>query len=434
MSADPIDLTAARVAERKRQVLAGIAEQLSKTEKGYPHGSVSNLILIVAQDPALAGLVGLNEFTGQPMIFRSPPSPLESAPEMAGPYPRPWNRADVSFAQTYVQRVWTQAAGREDTEDALLAVAHMHRFHPVRDWLATLKWDGRKRLDLWLPHCFGADDTPYVRAVGAKTLIAAVRRVRQPGCKFDHLLILEGEQDLGKSTCIRELASPAWFTDSLPAQIDSKDMAIALHGIWIAELPEIEQIIRADVEVIKAFLARMVDRYRPPYARADQDFPRQGIFFGTTNASDYLRDPTGNRRFWPIRCIRADVPWIVAAREQLWAEAARREQNGEIHWLEDESLRATARAEQAERLADDTWSTKIWDYIGIFNEAIVADVLADGVGIKVPDQQPKDKVRVTNVLRAADWFSKVQWRDGRPVRVWHRPRREDALTPKQHES
>ena len=113
MSADPIDLTAARVAERKRQVLAGIAEQLSKTEKGYPHGSVSNLILIVAQDPALAGLVGLNEFTGQPMIFRSPPSPLESAPEMAGPYPRPWNRADVSFAQTYVQRVWTQAAGRE---------------------------------------------------------------------------------------------------------------------------------------------------------------------------------------------------------------------------------------------------------------------------------------------------------------------------------
>ena len=198
---------------------------------------------------------------------------------MPGPYPRPWGRADVSLIQSYIQRVWTHQAGREDTKSAMLTVASANRCHPPRDWLNGLAWDGRARLDLWLAHCFGADDTPFCRAAAAKILIAAARRVRQPGCKFDHMLILEGDQDLGKSTCLRRLAGDDWFTDSLPASIESKDMAIALQGIWIAEFAEIEQVIRTEVEVIKAFLTKPSDRFRPPYGKSDLTFPRQCVFF-----------------------------------------------------------------------------------------------------------------------------------------------------------
>jgi putative DNA primase/helicase len=295
--------------------------------------SVGNLMLILAQDPALRDLLGRDEFASTDVLRGPPPQPIGGAPAQPGPYPRPWTPADVAHVQFHIQRTWTHQAARRDVEDAMTAIAACRRFHPVRDWLATLEWDNYPRLDFWLSNAFGAPDDAYHGALGAHFLVAAVRRVRQPGVKFDHMPILEGPQGLGKSRAVRALFGGEWFTDSLPAALESRDAALGLQGAWCVEFAEIEQIIRTEVEVIKAFLSRPVDRFRAPYGRAFLSYPRQSVMLGTTNDNDYLRDATGSRRFWPVRCKRADVAWIEANRAQIWAEAAAREEFGEGIWF-----------------------------------------------------------------------------------------------------
>ena len=317
-----------------------------------PHPTVSNAIVILADDPTLAGMLGFNEFTRQYLLLRAPPVAEEGDLIRPGPYPRQWDSADIALILAHIQRIWCSKMNRAALEDAMLAEASRRRFHPVKDWLATLKWDGKPRLDTWLYKAFGAENSDYSAAVGAKFLIAAVRRVRRPGCKFDCLPILEGDQGLGKSRVCRALGTPEWFSDSMHHDFGSKDAPISLQGVWIMELAEIQQMIRAEVEVFKAFLSRPVDRYRPPYGRTAIDVPRQSVMIGTTNERDYLRDSTGNRRVWPIRCTHADEDWVTANRAHLWAEAAAREASGESLWLDDENTRREAEAAQSDRMMD----------------------------------------------------------------------------------
>ena len=198
-------------------------------------------------------------------------------------------------------------------------------------------------------------------------LIAAVRRVWQPGCKYDELVVLEGDQGIGKSPAIKILFGADWFTDQI-SHLSSKDAAIDLRGKWCVELAEIEHIIRAEVETVKAFLSRAIDHYRPPYGRAAIDVPRQSVLIGTTNATEYLRDATGNRRVWPVKCLSAvgsgaDLDWLRANRDQLWAEATQREANAETIWLDDVATNTVAIQAQAARLAEDPWQDKVRDYI-----------------------------------------------------------------------
>ena len=197
-----------------------------------------------------------------------------------------------------------------------------------------LQWDGKPRIDHWLVNTFDCDNTDYHRAVSAKFLIASVRRVMHPGCKFDHMMILEGFQGLGKSTVLRKLFGDDNFTDQIPDDLKSKDASMSLMGVWCLEFSEIDHLIRSEVEVIKAFLSRQIERFRPPYGRGFIDRPRQIVMVGTTNLDDYLKDSTGNRRFWPVSCKTASVEFIEANRDQLWAEAVYREKIKETIWLE----------------------------------------------------------------------------------------------------
>lgn len=420
-TAPVIDLAEVRQAEEKRQHLADLDAQLLKSDKNAVLGIVSNLILIIARDPVLAGLCGYNEFTCQFVLHASPPPMLDGSPLTPGPYPRPWQPADVSHIQSYIQRVWTRQAGREDTEQAMSAVASDRRFHPVRDWLATLKWDGSPRMDAWLTKAFGAEDTDYVAAVAAKILIAAVRRVRFPGCKFDHMPILEGAQGIGKSKTLAALFGADWLADSLPPQLDSRDAALGLVGIWAVELAEIEQIIRAEVEVIKAFLSRPIDRFRAPYGRGFLTYPRQCILVGTTNSADYLRDDTGNRRFWPIRCTYADVEWIVTNRDQLWAEAAAREASGEDHWLSDTETSRDAEAAQAERQQEDVWEDRVGEFLSGKTETTAAEVLSACLMVPVERQGKREQMRIGGIMKRAGW-KRTLLRQGNLIsRVWRRP-------------
>jgi hypothetical protein len=260
-----------------------------------------------------------------------------------------------------VHRLWLTFGQRfsfypalELTRIVVNDAAQLNGFHPVRDYLDALQWDGKPRVDRWLTTYAGAEDSDYTRAVGALQLIAAVRRIRQPGCKFDEMLIFEQPtQGTDKSSALAILAvNDDWFTDDLPLNVDSKRVIEAVRGRWIVECAELSGMKKADIAHLTAMLSRRVDRARMAYGRLPVDVPRQFVPFGTTNKTEYLRDTTGNRRFWPVRMQRFDLAALRRDRDQLWAEAVAREAKGESIRLRRELWPLAAR-EQRQRLADD---------------------------------------------------------------------------------
>lgn len=259
-----------------------------------------------------------------------------------------------------VRRVWFEMQNRfgfqprkEFCWEAVLDLAMKNTVNPVLDYLSGLEWDGHPRLDDWLVRCGGAPNTPFVRAVSAITLIAAVRRVREPGVKFDEMLVLEGDQGAGKSSALAILTGdPAWFSDACPFNADGREVIEALSGKWIVEAGELAGLRKASSEKLKSFLSRTVDQGRAAYGRIPQSVRRQCIFIGTTNSAAYLNDGTGNRRFLPVRIERFDLECLKLDRDQLWAEAAVRELSGESIRL-PESLWAYAAAEQDSRRVED---------------------------------------------------------------------------------
>lgn len=326
--------------------------------------------------------------------------------------------------------------------EAVLSVVRENPFHPVRNYLDSLKWDGVPRIDTLFIKYAGAKDTAYVRAIGAKALIAAVRRVRQPGCKFDNVVVLESpEQGRGKSTFIKLLApNEDWFAESGTLNnVESKDAPLALEGKWIIEMGEMSGLSKTAVESMKAFVSCAVDRIRRPYGRLVEDLPRQCIFMGTTNRDDYLKDPTGNRRFWPVLVGTSDLldlDGLVADRDQLWAEAAVREAAGESLFLPQE-LWSEAAVEQLERVTEDPWADVLRNYLDEpcsddFDEPDMpidkvhsATLLSHALGIRPSDQTAADSQRLKQVMtRTLGWVHKKNLRagpEGKQGRGYERP-------------
>lgn len=207
--------------------------------------------------------------------------------------------------------------------DTVLYEARQNRYHPVLEYLDSLDWDKVARVDTWLSVYLGVEDTPYGRAVGRLLLVAAVRRVRVPGCKFDSMPVLEGPQGTGKSTVLRILSvHDDWFTDQLPLDDGPQRQVEALQGSWIVEASELAGLRRADVSKLKTFLSAQTDKIRMAYARKVAQLPRQCVVVGTTNDTKYLRDETGNRRYLPVKTGTIDLDGLRKVRDQLWAEAA----------------------------------------------------------------------------------------------------------------
>lgn len=399
--------------------------RLQRGDKGVLP-TVANAMMIFSNDPTVKGMLAYNAFRSEHLMTRPAPPSEDECPLLPGPYPRAWGPEDVALTQGYMQRIWSSRFGRSTVEDAMLAEAAVRRFHPVTDWLAALRWDGKRRLDAWLINAFACDDTPYHRAIGAKFMIAAVRRVRHPGCKFDHMLVLEGDQGIGKSRSIQQLFGVDWFSDAIPPDLTSRDAAMALLGVWCLEFAEIEHLIRHEVETIKAFLSRAVDRYRPPYGRSYVDRPRQGVLIGTTNADDYLRDATGNRRIWPVRCRVASPDWVRVNRDDLWAEAAAREAAGETIWLEDDEIRRDAVSAQSDRMSEDMWADAITGWLLGKSEVRVPDIMSDALSIPRERQGKAQEMRTAAVLRRLGW-KKGQGRrvEGRFTKLWFAPGHEE---------
>jgi hypothetical protein len=243
--------------------------------------------------------------------------------------------------------------GSLSTHDAAVQECLAASRDPVLDYLDSLTWDRRARLAGWLSAYLGAADTAFNRAVGPLVLVAAVRRAREPGCKFDQITVLEGPEGTLKSSAVRLLAGE-WFSDQTLLGLGDQREQEAVSGVWLYEIADLAGHKRWEVERMKAFASRTHDRARPAYGRRRVDQPRRCIFFGTTNNETYLQSQTGNRRFWPIRCGRIDLEALRRDRDQLWAEASAIEEQGIALEL-PRALWAEARALQGERLDRDPW-------------------------------------------------------------------------------
>ena len=343
-------------------------KKLRFTDKGAIASTIENVAVILNGDPALAGCVGFNEMTHSIVVRRS-------LPWRAGSAERLWTDADDAGLRYYLERVYG-LSGKDKIFDGLNVVAEANRFHPVRDYLEACTWDGQPRLETLLVDYLGAVDTPYTRAVTRKALVAAVARIYRPGCKFDYMLTLRGRQGLGKSALIAKLGGE-WFSDSFTT-MQGKDAYEQALGVWLVEVGELAGMRKAEAEIIKQYISKQTDRFRPAYGRRIQEFPRQCIFIGTTNESTFLRDQTGNRRFWvvdtpnkPERNMWDDLtPETVRL---IWGEAVALFRKGESLFLppeletdarkvqelyEEEDPRIGIVAAYLERLLPEGWDSK----------------------------------------------------------------------------
>jgi predicted P-loop ATPase len=341
-------------------------ELLRVTDKGAIAQTIENVVIILQNDPQLAGAIALNEMDHNITTVRS-------LPWRAGV--GQWTDADDAALRYYLERLYG-ISSKDRVFDAVNVVATENKFHPVRDYLDSCTWDGVPRVETLLVDYMGADDNAYTRAVTRKTLAAAVARIYRPGCKFDYMLTLRGRQGIGKSALIAKLGG-GWFSDSFTT-MQGKDAYEQLLGVWLMEVGELAGMRKAEAETIKLYITKQVDRFRPAYGRRLQEFPRQCIFIGTTNEDQFLRDTTGNRRFWvvdtpndPARDMWDDLtPDVVRL---IWGEAVELYRNHEPLYLskeleaiarevqetyEEESPRAGIVAEYLERLLPTDWNEK----------------------------------------------------------------------------
>lgn len=366
--------------------------RLLLTEKGEPRALLANVITALRHAPEWEGVLWRDEFAHKTVARKAAPWGEVGA----------WSDREDGLTANWLQhqdiRVPKEVAGQ-----GVEIVAGDRPFHPVREYLESLTWDGTRRLHEWL-HChLGVEPSPYSAAVGSRWLISAVARIFQPGCKADCCLILEGPQGIKKSTTLRTLAEP-WFIDHVP-DLGTKDSLIQVHSAWVIELAELESITRAEVGSIKQFISTQVDTFRPPYGKRTSDFPRQCVFAGSVNNNTYLRDETGGRRFWPVKCLAAsiDIDALAGARDQLWAEAVFLYFEGRTWWMDTPELCELARQEQASRYEDDPWDEVILRWADGRESVSIPEVLTQCLDKRTDLWTQLDKNRVVRCLRSRGW-------------------------------
>lgn len=313
-----------------------------------------NVFLILSRHRAWEGVIGWNDFTMRLEKIQRPPTGLPVGE---------WKTED-----DYDTGLWlAQNCGlRLQSENTIISgvtmVANKHRFHPPRDWLRSLPaWDGVDRLEHFIADCLGCENSRYVQMAGKYFMIGIVSRIFRPGNKMQHMMVLEGAQGIGKSTFWRVLGGD-WFQDS-PLKIGSADAYMQLTGVMLYEIAEMDSFNKSEATQVKGFVTQEVDRYREPYARRPVDRPRQCVFVGTTNHGEYLKDTTGNRRFWPIKALNVDVELLKSIREQLFAEALYRFDAGERWHPDRDEERELFVPEQDARRIVDPWLYPLQEWL-----------------------------------------------------------------------
>lgn len=308
-------------------------------------------------------------------------------------------------------------------------VARENWINPPLEYFEGLKWDGKQRLKTWLEFYLGATgDQEYLAAVGMAWLIAGVARIYDPGCKAENMLVLEGEQGLLKSTALSVMANvgkgkdeESYFCDTLSfGKIRDKDTVTISQGKLIIEFQELANLGSREIEEVKAWMSIQVDEMRMPYGHDVEKFPRQFIMAASTNESLWLRDQTGNRRFWPVKCGSIDIPALINDREQLWAEAVHMYKNKSQWWIDKASpIFAKAQDEQDLRLLEDLWARPVEQFCEWKQFVTVPDILLH-FKIDVAEQNKGHQSRVIGILKRLKYSPKQKTIGGKTLRGWER--------------
>ena len=402
---------------------ASIAKNLRLGDDGFPANRPNNINLILSEDPDLKGQIRFNELTKSVEFTCEPYASLSA------------NTVHIEM-MNYIDRMWGLNTDEGKVKAQLLLIARKNEYNPVAEYLRSLKWDGKRRLDTWLIDYCVADDNEFNRRVGAMWMIAAVARAIVPGAKVDTVLVLEGKQAAKKSTTFSTLGG-AWFSDS-PLVFGNKDSLQMASFCWIIELAELASLRQSETESQKAFLSAKKDTYRPPYGSAPENFMRFAVFGGSTNDDEYLVDPTGNRRYWPVRVNgRANILQMIMDRDQLWAEAMYRYSNaslnphladkqcpGERWWFETDDEEDMARGVVASRRPENIWASKIREWAemraigGKDVKATLADIAQQALGLDTEKTYSKHRA-ISAALKDAG-FVQCKGPGGRPM--WEAPR------------
>jgi len=355
--------------------------------------------------PEWRGVLASSEFDQRIVFRRAPPWSGTEATPFA---PRPLRDRDIDRMRHWFEESMGAVVSTPNVASAIRIIGDQNAFHPVREYLGGLAWDGVPRAARWLENYAAVHPTSeahagLVRSVAKSWLLSCVARAQRPGCKVDTMLILEGQQGIGKSTALATLAGKGFYCDSA-IDFASKDACQTIQGVWIYELAELDALLRRETSVVKAFLSRASDRFRVPYGRAPETVARSVVFAGTVNHGDYLRDTTGNRRFWVVRCEGPlDIEGLAAARDMLWAEAAHLYARGEA-WHLGAADEALMQGEHEARVETDPWEETIhaWTtaHAGRAGDAPVTmnEILESALGLKAQSRNSGTTRRVSQIL------------------------------------
>ena len=375
-------------------------------EEGTPKNTLANLAIILTADPRWQGRIRYNELAGS---IELDGQPIQDHNEID---------AAVWLADNY----GLQAATMRVREAAIYA-AHRLPYHPIRDYLNRLQWDGTERIGSWLKDYMGAEDLPIIAEIGRRFLMSCVARVMEPGCKVDTVLILQGPQGARKSTGLQALCGADWFGDTA-LDLRNKDALAMLQGRWIYEWGELDSLRRRQSTTVKAFLSSQVDRYRPAYGRNVVERPRQCVFVGSTNEFEFLRDSSGERRFWPVKAPAVDLDGLAEARDQLWAEALTWYREERRWWLSEDMGEALEELQEQYKHSD-TWadSLQLWVASPIRASGFqLSEAMEDGLELSSKDQHQGNIMRIVGLLqRMGCTKERRRAPDGSVRRYWMPP-------------
>ena len=375
--------------------------------KTKPDGSLGavesnsfNVSIILRHDPRWEGRLGFAEFAQVPTWN-------------GAPIKQPMGPALCCFTGEH----YGFEVNHHSAAALIDAAALANPYHPVRDYLSSLEWDGQPRAHGWLTSHAGAPNKTIVQAYAKRWLISAVARIFNPGCKVDTCLVLQGAQGAKKSTLLRVMAGEEWFSDT-PIDVGSKDAMAALHGVWIYEFAEMEAVKRGKAATAtKAFLTSPTDKYRASYARHVTAHPRSCVIAGTTNDAAALpADDTGSRRYWPVEITRVDVEALKLDRDQLWAEAVELYRSGEQWWLTDDEERRRIKSESI-FVEQDAWLESVQNYLEGRVQVTVPGIWVDGMAMKAGQMTQTSHRRIYRIMGDLGWVKAK--RQGR--HVWIEP-------------
>lgn len=391
---------------------------LDLSENDKPYSNADNVLRILTSMPSLQGKIWFDEFHCK--IFTSWRTGIV----------REWSDPETIALMIFIQRVvGVSKINKEAVFDAIINYSRNDVRNEPRDWMKSLSWDGVSRISSFFKECAGSEDSEYGEAVSRNFWISMIARIFDPGCKVDTMLILEGLQGTFKSTLFYEVGGK--FYAEAPGDIRSVEFLKCLEGKMIVEFAELSSFSRAEVNFIKKIITCRTDRYRASYAKLPEDHPRTSIFTGTTNDDEYLTDPTGARRFTPIRVNKIDIKYIRNNREQLFAEAVAAYNSKEAWW----NFPDQAKNEQEMRRIHDSWEIPISEYVSNKEDVLVSEVAAH-IGIVQKDLDKPTQMRIAHILKVLGTFErKPIYRNGIQVRGWKKIKDEtlildDVLPPK----